>query len=151
MCVGPSITLCVLNILKSHWWNFIKPWFVVDCYSHLGFCNCSVFCCELLCVHSSFAIILMGKRELIALLSLYSWCLLIVVWLFLVVLPICLQFVIVVFPDHTHLLFKHPCWATETSWSIIFFYVVSLPIILFREGITKVLISRHRCACWSLT
>ena len=28
------------------------------------FCNCSMFCC----VHSSFAIILMGKRELVALL-----------------------------------------------------------------------------------
>ena len=30
----------------------------------MGFCNCSMFCCTLLCVHSSFAIILMGKREL---------------------------------------------------------------------------------------
>ena len=28
-----------------------------------------MFCCTLLCVHSSFAIILMGKRELIALLK----------------------------------------------------------------------------------
>ena len=32
------------------------------------FCNCSTFCCALLCVHSSFAIISMGKRELVALL-----------------------------------------------------------------------------------
>ena len=64
-----------------------------------------MFCCALLCDHSSFAIILMGKRELAALLSLSSWCLLIVAWLFLVVLRVCLQFVIVVFPDHTHLLF----------------------------------------------
>ena len=39
-------------------------------------------CCVLLCVHSSFAIILMGTRELV-----------------------CLQFVIVVFSDHSHLLF----------------------------------------------
>ena len=30
-------------------------------------CNCSMFCCTLLYVHSSIAIILMGKRELIAL------------------------------------------------------------------------------------
>ena len=30
----------------------------------MGFCNCSTFCCAILCVHSSFAIILMGKREL---------------------------------------------------------------------------------------
>ena len=64
-----------------------------------------MFCCRLLYVHSSFAIILMGKRELVALLSLSSWCLLIVVWLFLAVPWVCLQFVIVVFPDHTHLLF----------------------------------------------
>ena len=28
----------------------------------VGFCNCSMFCCALLCVHSSFAIISMGKR-----------------------------------------------------------------------------------------
>ena len=68
-------------------------------------CNCSMFCCTLLYVHSSFAIILMGKRELVALLRLSSWCLVIVVWLFLAVLWVCLQFVIVVFPDHTHLLF----------------------------------------------
>ena len=33
----------------------------------------------LLYVHSSFSIILMGKRELVALLSMSSWCLLIVV------------------------------------------------------------------------
>ena len=47
----------------------------------------------------------MGKRELVALLSLSSWCLVIVEWLFLGVPWVCLQFVIVVFPDHTHLLF----------------------------------------------
>ena len=38
----------------------------------VGFCYCSMFCCALLSVHSSFAIILMGKRELVALLSLSS-------------------------------------------------------------------------------
>ena len=53
-------------------------------------------------VFSCFAIILMGKRELFALLNLSSWCLMIVVWLFLVVPWVCLQFMIVVFPDHTH-------------------------------------------------
>ena len=62
----------------------------------------SIFCCSFLCVHSSFAIILMGKRELVALLFLPSWCLVIVVWLFLMVSWVCLQFVIVVCPDHTH-------------------------------------------------
>ena len=58
-------------------------------------------------VHSSFVIILMGKRELVTLLSLSSWCLVIVVWLLLAVSWVCLQFVIVVFPGHTHLLFLH--------------------------------------------
>ena len=48
----------------------------------MGFCNCSMFCCALLYVHSSFAIILMGKKELVALLCLSSWCLVIVVRLF---------------------------------------------------------------------
>ena len=47
----------------------------------------------------------MGKRELIALLNLSSWCLVMVELLFLAVPRGCLQFVIVVFPDHTHLLF----------------------------------------------
>ena len=64
-----------------------------------------MFCCTLLYVHSSIAIILMGKRELIALINLSSWCLVMVERLFLAVPRGCLQFVIVVFPDHTHLLF----------------------------------------------
>ena len=71
----------------------------------VGVCNCSMFCCTLLYVHSSFAIILMGKSELVALLNLSSWCLVMVERLFLAVPRGCLQFVIVVFPDHTHLLF----------------------------------------------
>ena len=71
----------------------------------MGVCNCSMFCCTFLYVHFSIAIILMGKRELIALLNLSSWCLVMVERLFLTVPRGCLQFVIVVFPDHTHLLF----------------------------------------------
>ena len=47
----------------------------------------------------------MGKRKLVALLSLSSWCLLMVVWLLLAVPWVSLLFVIMVFPDHTHLLF----------------------------------------------
>ena len=42
---------------------------------------------------------------LFALLNLSSWCLVMVERLFLAVPRGCLQFVIVVFPDHTHLLF----------------------------------------------
>ena len=73
----------------------------------MGVCNCSMFCCTLLYVHSSIAIILMGKRELVALLNLSFWCLLMVERHFLAVPRGCLQFVIVVFSDHTHLLFLH--------------------------------------------
>ena len=78
----------------------------------VGFCNCSMFCCELICVHSSFAIITIGKRELVASQSfsylvncLSFWLLMIVVWLFLSMTWVCLQFVIVEFPEHIHLLF----------------------------------------------
>ena len=64
-----------------------------------------MFCCMLLYVHSSIAIFLMGKRELVALLNLSSWCLVMAERLFLEVARGCLRFVIVVFPDHTYLLF----------------------------------------------
>ena len=64
-----------------------------------------MFCCTLLCVRSSIAIILMGKRGLVALLNLSSWCLVVVERLFLGVPLGRLRFVSVVFPDHTHLLF----------------------------------------------
>ena len=64
-----------------------------------------MFCCTLLYVHSSIAIILMGKRELFALLNLSSCCLVMVEQLFFAMPWGCLRFVIVVFPDHTHLLF----------------------------------------------
>ena len=71
----------------------------------MGVCNCSMFCCMLLHVHSSIAIILMGKRKLVALLNLSSWCLVMVERRFLALPLDCLRFVIEIFPDHTHLLF----------------------------------------------
>ena len=71
----------------------------------MGLCNCSMFCSALLCVYSSFTIISMGKRELVALLCLSSWSLVNVVLLVLPMSRVCLQFVIVVFPDQTYLLF----------------------------------------------
>ena len=73
----------------------------------VGVCNCSMFCCTLLYVHSSIAIILMGKRERsrVALLNLSSRCLVMVERLFFAVPRGSLRFLIVVFPDHTHLLF----------------------------------------------
>ena len=60
----------------------------------------SFFCYALLCVHSSFAIILKGKRKPVALLLLSYRCIV------TVTVPWCgLQCVIVVFSDHTHLRF----------------------------------------------
>ena len=55
----------------------------------------------------------MGKRELVALLNLSSWCLVMVERLFLAMPQGCLRFVIVVFPDHTHLLFLDIILATN--------------------------------------
>ena len=64
-----------------------------------------LFCYALLCVHSGFAIIL-KKRKLVALLLLSDRCIVTinVLWLFLTMPWVGLQCVIVVFPDHTHLL-----------------------------------------------
>ena len=63
----------------------------------------------LVCDHSSFTIILKRKRKLVhlvALLLLSYRCIVTinVLWLFLTVPCVGLQCVIVVFPDHTHLL-----------------------------------------------
>ena len=88
----------------------------------MGVCNCSMFCCTLLYVHFSIAIILMGKRELVALLNLSSWCLVMVERLFLAVPRGFLRFVIVVFPDHTHLLFFMYFFLSMFFNHIIIFY-----------------------------
>ena len=61
------------------------------------FCVCSIFCCSLHCVLS--AIILIGKKELIALLHFF----------FFASCDCYLQCVIVVFPDPTQLLFLCSC------------------------------------------
>ena len=68
--------------------------------------NCFMFCCSLLYFHSSFAIILIGKRELVALILFFA---------FLVPCDCCVALscgatglsivLIVVIPDHAHLLF----------------------------------------------
>ena len=67
----------------------------------------SLFCYALICVHSSFAIILKRKRKLVVLLILSYRCIvaIYVLWLILTVPWDGLQYVIVVLPDHTHLLF----------------------------------------------
>ena len=78
-----------------------------------------MFCCTLLYVHSSIATILMGKTELVALLNLSPWCLVMVEWLFLAVPWGCLQFVIVVFPDNTHLLFLNKRHSGESLLTFV--------------------------------
>ena len=72
----------------------------------VGFLCLSLFCYTLLCVHSSFAIVLKRKRKLVALLLLSYRCIVTVaaMWLFLAVPWSGLQYVIVVFFDHTHFL-----------------------------------------------
>ena len=95
----------------------------------MGVYNCSMFCCTLLYVHS-IAIILMGKREWIALLNLSSLCLLMVERLFLAVPQGCLQFVIVVFPDGTHLLFFTTNCSTLNESSIYFIFFIIFLLLL---------------------
>ena len=64
----------------------------------MGLCNCSMFV-----VRSYFvSILVFDGEERAGCFFLSSWLLVIVVWLFLVVPRVCLRFVIVVFPDHTH-------------------------------------------------
>ena len=73
----------------------------------MGVLCLSLFCYALLCVHSSFEIILKRNRKLVALLLLSYRCIVTinVLGLFLTVPQVGLQCVIVVLPDHTHLLF----------------------------------------------
>ena len=70
----------------------------------------SLFFYALLCVHSSFAAILKRKRKVFALLlHVLSFICIVtinVLWLFLTVLCVGLQCVIVVFHDHSNLLFS---------------------------------------------
>ena len=67
----------------------------------------SLICFALLCVYSSFAIILKRKRKLVALLLLSYRCIVTinVLWFFLSALWVGLRYMLVVFSDHTHLLF----------------------------------------------
>ena len=88
----------------------------------------SLFCYALLCVHFSFAIILKRKRRLVALLLLSCRCIVTinVLWLFLMVPWVGLQCVIVVFPDHTHLLFDACCihdWCSQPGLSKVKGYI----------------------------
>ena len=69
-------------------------------------------------------IILMGKRELVGLLCLSTWCLVIIVvlWSVLKVTLVGLQCVIVIFPDHTCILFCSYLAEVERAEFFILFY-----------------------------
>ena len=85
-----------------------------------------MFCCTLLYVHSSIAIILMGKRELVALLYLSSWCLVMVELFFLAVPWGCLRFVIVVFPDNTYYFCYYQYYVRSDIFTL---YIVKLNML----------------------
>ena len=70
----------------------------------MGVLFLSLLCYALLCVHSSFAIILRRKAGCLSISVLQMYFTINVLWLFLTVPWVGLQCVIVVFPDHTHLL-----------------------------------------------
>ena len=94
-----------------------------------------LFCCTLLFVHSNIAIILMGKRELVALLNLSSWCLVMVGWPFLAVPWGCPWFVIVVFPDQTHLLFLTKSIDANMTKMLKYLFYLKIYNIYFCKGI----------------
>ena len=101
----------------------------------------SLFCYALLCVHTSFAIILNRKRKLVALLLLSYRCIVTknVLWLFLTVPRVGLPCVIVVFPEHTQLLIDVLCVT-----------LLSAILVKSQQEITQ---QTHAfvlrwCACW---
>ena len=73
----------------------------------MGVLCLSLLCYALLCVYSSFTIILKRKRKLVALLLLSYRCIVTinVMWFFLTVPCVGLSLIVVI-PDHTHLLFS---------------------------------------------
>ena len=101
--ITPSVSFCLAVVSKCMFLSDLI--LIVD--PIVGFCVCPMFCWTLFCVFYGFAIVLKGKREskreLVALLYCRSWCIVIVMWLFLKMTWV--GRMIVVFPDHTHLFF----------------------------------------------
>ena len=100
-----------------------------------GFCVCSLCCYALLSALSSFIIILLREREgkLVVLLYMSSLCLVTVsvLWLFLKVPWVGLQCVIVVFPDHTHLLLSVAAENKANSFIFLLQYHYTLHFLQF--------------------
>ena len=86
----------------------------------MGVCNCSMFCMSILvCNHFD------GEERagcFAYMCSLSSWCLMIVVWLFLAMQWVCQQIVIVAMPDLTYLLFLNfTNGASGLGWKVHIF------------------------------
>ena len=75
MHLSPPVALAAVRSKAMVLLLLLIRWIVTPMVEN---CNCSMFCCALFCVHSSFAIISIGKSELVALLSMSSWCIVIV-------------------------------------------------------------------------
>ena len=108
----PPPQLRLLSVLRQWFWCCWSLFNVLPIV-----CGSSVFCflCITFCPFI-FAIILKRKRKLVALLLLFYICIVTinVLWLFLTVPWVGLQYVIVAFPDHTHLLFAVFCSCRTT-------------------------------------
>ena len=110
-----------------------------------------MFCYSLLDVHSSFAIMSIEKRELVALLCLSSFCLIIVVWHFLIVSWVYLQFMIVVFSDHTHYFWLRECtlncsarWDSTSVLKVCLVILISIVthLVFYISSLTSVSLKR---------
>ena len=61
-----NLFLCIKGIQHANYMNNSNKYIVLCLLSvsqTLGVCNCSMFCCMLLCVHSSVAVILVGEER----------------------------------------------------------------------------------------
>ena len=105
----------------------------------------------------------MEKRELVTLLNLSSWCLLMVERLFLAVPWGCLRFVIVVFPDHTHLQFlRQIVWFNKSLYFALTCFQCCrqdiedtfcnfLLLVSFRTKLVQMIENRPNCECFFLS
>ena len=122
----------------------------------VGVCNCSMFCFTFLYVHSSIAIILMGKKELVALPNLSSWCLVVGerlfprcygvvcglwLWYFLVILtyffPKDLSFEIKQHPQLSKVIFKYGEHGFKESLALLVYvslYLFEFIAVIYLAG-----------------
>ena len=134
------------------------------------FCCCWLFCLLLLPLWESVIVLCFVVRcfvsvlvlqsswwgkELVTLLNLSSWCLVMVERLFLAVPQVCLRFVIVVFPDHTHctiLHIKDGSWKDYSTslhvWRKYFAVMSYMSSKVYTFDLFQCLVSQMRFAIW---